>query len=89
MTQHIELSATDLTQLSELEHLFVNLARQMLTIREKMEFTRSESLGHNSVIQLGISEDWEVISAPEDPIPRYVHRHQDERQRYKMKNCSC
>ncbi len=86
MSQYLELSAKDITQLSKLEQLFVDLARQMLSVREKMEFTRSESLAR-SVIQL--ADDWEMISAPEDPIPQYVHRHQDDRLRNKASNCSC
>jgi hypothetical protein len=83
------MSATNPAHLSKLEGLFIALARQMSEVREQIEMTRSAKLAQRSVINL--TDDWEVITAPEDPIPHYAYAAQDERlrQRHKVSSCRC
>lgn len=83
----IELSAKNLGHLSKLEGVFMALAREMSSVREQMEMTRSEKIAKRSVITL--ADDWEVITAPEDPIPHYAYVAQDEQRRRKSQNCRC
>ena len=80
----IEMSARNLSNLGKLERIFVALSRQMVSVRESMEVTRSGK--KNNVITL--SDDWELITAPDDPVPHYAYQAQDQQLRAKL-NCRC
>lgn len=61
---YTELSAKRIQDLTKLEELFTNMARDMFGERERKELTQSTS----EVIRLGSpSEDWVVVTAPEQP----------------------
>ena len=84
----IELSAMNLGHLSKLEGVFMALAREMSSVRQQIEMTRSEKLAQRSVITL--ADDWEVITAPEEPVPHYAYVPQDEQLRQrKAQSCRC
>lgn len=84
----IELSAKNLAHLSKLEGVFMALAKQMSSVRQQIEMTKSAKLAQQSVITL--ADDWEVITAPEDPVPRYAYVPQDEKlRRSRAQNCRC
>ncbi len=85
ITEWVELSAKQLSHLPKLESIFTTLAREMVSVRESMELTKSAKLLRQNVITL---DDWEVISAPESPVPHYAYRDQDSRARRRSKTCS-
>ena len=71
-----ELSAKDPKQLSKLEEIFSTLARDMFEERLRQEVMQSRS----GVICLGLSQepqDWVLVDAPEDPIPRSTYAAQE------------
>ena len=79
----LEISAVQMENLSKLEELFVSLAKQMLSQREKEDFTMSRS-----VIRLGgPSDDWVIVNAPTEPIPRGSYRHQQRAKQ--VSKCVC
>ena len=82
-----ELSAKQLSYQPRLEGIFVSLAQEMNEIREKIELTKSAALQREGVITLA-EEDWEIITAPEGPVPRYAYRPQEER-RLRYNGCRC
>ncbi len=77
----VELSAMEESTYTKLEELFASLARTALRRREMEDMTVSMS----QVITL--SDDWEVITAPEETIPLQSYVHQD-RARARRLNCS-
>ncbi len=88
MSDRIEICAKDISHLSKLEDIFMALTNQMLSIREQIELTKSAKLARKGVITL--SDDWEVITAPEDPIPHYAYSAQDDRIRQRRAHkCNC
>ena len=88
MVTYVELSAKDIQYLQLLEDTFTNLARQMVRIRQEIEVTQSAAFT-NEVIKLGsVSEDWEILSAPGEPVPDYVYNAQ-ERRRLEPPKCRC
>lgn len=88
MVTYVELSAKDIKYLSLLEDTFVSLARQMVRVREEMEVTQS-AVFSNEVIKLkSSSEEWEILSAPKEPVPDYVYSAQ-ERKRIETPKCRC
>ena len=72
----LEVSAKNLSDLAKLERIFVALAQQMVDVRETIELTRSAKLARRSVIIL--PDDWELLSAPDYPVPKYVYQAQDQ-----------
>ena len=71
-----EFSAKDLKLLSKLEEIFSHLSRDMLHVREKFEMTQSQS----GIIRLGKPsepDDWILVNAPDDPIPRSTYAAQE------------
>lgn len=81
MTDYVELAAVKPSELDKLDNLFVSLSREMVRVRQAMETTRSSSFAskkekdkEGTVILL--SDDWDVINAPEEPIKRYAYRTQ-------------
>ena len=75
-----EFSAKDLKQLSKLEEIFLILAHDMFQAREKMEMSYSQS----GVIHLGqreVPDDWILVNAPDDPIPRSTYAAQEMKAR--------
>ena len=82
----MELSAKQLSQLPKLEGIFITLAQEMTRVRESMELTRSAKLLRQDVITL--DDEWEVINAPESPIPHYAYRDQDHHAKTHSKTCS-
>ena len=88
MVTYIELSAKDIKYLQPLEDTIVNLARQMVRIREEMEVTQSAAFA-NEVIKLrSTSEEWEILSAPNEPVPDYVFNLQEQK-RLEPRKCRC
>ena len=87
----VELSAKNIENLPQLEKMFVALAEKMFTERERLEMTTS------GVIRLEglLSDDWEIVEAPDEPIPRHTYAHQDSRARRSnrfhsiSKSCTC
>lgn len=80
----LELSAMESASQSKLEELFVSLAQDAFNRREVKEMTLSMS----QVIRL--SDEWEVINAPEEPIPRESYAHQDRARARRLRhNCKC
>ena len=78
ITEYVELSAMMASELDKLDGLFVRLSHEMVSVRQAMETSRSSLLSSKkdgTVIVL--SEDWEVINAPEEPDQRcYAYRTQ-------------
>ena len=75
-----EFSAKDPKQLSKLEEIFSILAHDMFHAREKMQMTQSQS----GIIRLGRAtepEDWILVNAPDDPIPRSTYAAQEMKAR--------
>lgn len=75
-----ELSAKDRRQLSKLEEIFIILAQDMFQAREKMELIQTQS----GIIHLGQEtepEDWILVNAPDDPIPRSTYAAQEMKAR--------
>ena len=66
-----ELSAKDINCLDTLDDLILQLSQQMLVSREENSFTRSMS----NVIHL--SDDWEIVEIPKEPIPARLYEDQD------------
>lgn len=88
VTHWIEMSAKKLSHLSKLEGVFLALAKQMSSVREQIELTKSAKLARKSIVTL--PDDWEVLTAPEDPVPRYAYVAQDEQlRRRRAQNCRC
>lgn len=73
-----EFSAKDMKQLSKLEEIFLMLAHDMFQAREKME----RSFSRSGVIYLGEeTDDWILVNAPDDPIPRSTYAAQEMKAR--------
>ena len=95
MVSYIELSAKNIDTLPILDDLFTTLATEMLRNRDKLEVTQSMSLGRsakNDIITL--ADDWEVLEAPEGPIPRSAYSAQEASISYRsmrqgQKKCAC
>ena len=88
MVTYVELSAKDIKYLHVIEDTFVTLARHMVRCREEMEMTQSAAFT-NEVIKLrSMSEEWEILSAPSEPVPDYVFTAQ-ERRRLDPPRCKC
>ena len=88
LVTYIELSAKDIKYLQPLEDTFVKLARQMVRIREEMEVTQSVAFA-NEVIKLrSTSDEWEILSAPNEPVPDYVFNLQEQK-RLQPRKCRC
>ena len=87
----VELSAKNVENLSRLEKLFVDLTEKMFAEREKLEMTASGVIR----LQGSISDEWEIVEAPEEPIPRRTYARQDSRARRSRafndfsKSCRC
>ena len=86
MVTYVELSAKDIKYLPFLEDTFVTLARQMVRVREELEMTQSTAFT-DEIIRLK-SEEWEILSAPDEPVPDYVYKAQ-ERRRLEPPKCRC
>lgn len=80
----VEISAKQLSYLPKLESVFVTLARQMCNTRRQTELTKSAAMAQQDVITL--SDDWEIVTAPDDPVPHYAYREQEE---WRRKRCLC
>ncbi len=80
---YVELSAKEEATYYKLEELFVGLARDVYRRREVEEMTLSMS----HVIRL--SDEWEVITAPEGPIPHQSYAHQDRARARRRGSCRC
>lgn len=88
MVTYVELSAKDIKYLPVLEDTFVTLARQMVRVREELEMTQSSAFA-DEIIQLkSASEEWEILSAPDEPVPDYVYKAQESR-RLQPPKCRC
>ena len=87
MLEYVELSAKNVSSLENLDTVFVRLSRAMLDVRQSMEMTRSMVESKANVVTL--SDDWEVITAPEAPIPTYAYRSQDAARSRFPKKCAC
>ena len=88
MVTYVELSAKDIKYLQLLEDTFAKLAREMVRIREEMEVTQSGAFA-NEVIKLrSASEEWEILSAPDEPVPSYVFNPQEQK-RLEPHKCRC
>ena len=77
-----ELSAKDVKQLPKLEEIFSALARRMF--EERLKHEMSMSLSRSGIIRLGLTqepEDWILIDAPDDPIPRSTYAAQEMKAR--------
>ncbi len=85
ISQWVELSAKQAPHLSKLEGIFTTLAHEMASVRDSMEMTRSGKMRQDVIT---LDEDWEVISAPESPIPHYAYKDQDSHVRNRSKTCS-
>ena len=73
-----ELSAKDAKQLPKLEEIFSTLARDMFEERQRREVTLSRS----GIIRLAQEpEDWILVDAPDDPIPRSTYAAQEMKAR--------
>ena len=83
MISYQEFSAKNIETIQALDDLFACLAEEMIRNREEHELTQS-SLHRSGIISL--SDDWEIVEAPEDPIPHTAYSHQDSfiRQRLRL-----
>ena len=72
-----ELSAKEAKQLPKLEEVFSTLARDMYDERLRQEVTLSRS----GIIRLDEPEDWVLVDAPDDPIPRSIYAAQEMKAR--------
>ena len=88
ISNSLELSAVQLSSLPRLETMFVHLAQQMNSIREEMEVTKSAARLREGVITLP-EDDWEIITAPEEPVPHYAYRAQESGRRHRPSSCRC
>ena len=88
MVTYVELSAKDIKYLPVLENTFVHLARQMVRSREELELTQSTKFADEVIKLRSASEEWEILSAPNEPIPEYVFSPQEQRRREPPK-CRC
>ena len=88
MVAYVELSAKDIKYLHILEDTFFNLARQMVRIREELEMTQSAAFTDEIIRLKSASEEWEILSAPDEPIPEYVYKAQEKR-RLQPPKCRC
>ena len=60
----------------------------MVRIREEMEVTQSVAFA-NEVIKLrSTSDEWEILSAPNEPVPDYVFNLQEQK-RLQPQKCRC
>lgn len=75
-----------LSDLTKLDGLFVKLAREMIDIRRTMEMTRSASIAAKKCDVIVLSDEWEVISAPDEPVPHYAYKAQESYSR--SRKCS-
>jgi len=87
MLEYVEVSAKSTSSLEDLDAIFVRLSQAMLDVRQSMEMTRSMVESKTDVVIL--SDDWEVITAPEAPVPTYAYRAQDAARSRIPKKCSC
>lgn len=69
---YTEVSAKDFQCLAVLDGIMMTLANQMLADRQENSFTRSMT----DVIRL--SDEWEMVEAPEGQIPENVYQPQNE-----------
>ena len=78
-----EISATDIKQLSKLEEIFAILGYDMFKVREKCDFTRSQSgvIRLENHHHLSVSDDWIFVNEPEGPIPRSTYAAQEMKAR--------
>ena len=88
MVKYVELSAKDIKYLPVLEDTFLSLARQMVRSREELELTQSAKFADEVIKLKSASEEWEILSAPNEPIPNYVVAAQEQRRRAPPK-CAC
>ena len=72
-----ELSAKEAKQLPKLEEVFSTLAHDMYDERLRQEVTLSRS----GIIRLDEPEDWVLVDAPDDPIPRSTYAAQEMKAR--------
>ena len=86
--EYIEISAKEVSHLDELDAIFSRLSQKMLRVRQSMEMTRSSTLKSNKGDIVVLSDEWEVITAPEVPIPRYAYRAQETARSRTRKKCS-
>ena len=88
MPTFVEMSAMNIDNLPLLEETLTVLAQRMLDEREEKEMT----LSSRGVIRLeSLLDEWEIVEAPEEPIPRHTYAHQDSRARRSraFKSCKC
>ena len=88
MVTYVELSAKDIKYLTVLEDTFVTLARQMVRVREELEMTQSAAFADEIIRIKSASEEWEILSAPDEPVPDYVYKAQESR-RLERPKCRC
>ena len=93
MVTYIELSAKSIDTLPLLDDLFSTLATEMVRNRDRLEVSQSLSLGHSAKNAdiITLSDDWEVLEAPEGPIPRSTYSAQEASIRYRsgQQKCVC
>ena len=87
MISYVELSAKDIKYLPVLDDTLVILARQMLRIREELEKTQSAAFADEIIRLKSTSEEWEILSAPSEPVPDYVYKAQEKR--IETPKCRC
>ena len=88
MPTFVEMSAMNIDNLPLLEETLTVLAQRMFDEREEKEMT----LSSRGVIRLeSLLDEWEIVEAPEEPIPRHTYAHQDSRARRSraFKSCKC
>lgn len=88
MMEYVEVSAKDASHLEELDAIFVRLSQEMLRVRESMEMTRSATFKSDKGSVIVLSDEWEVITAPEAPVPRYAYRAHEAARSRTHKKCS-
>ena len=102
MVAYIELSAKDINHFQLLESTFATLGRHMVKCREESERTRIsratletialqtiEPANHEITRSGSNSDEWEVLSIPDGPVPDYVVSGQEQRRLKKYHQCSC
>ena len=92
MPTFVEMSAMNIDSLPLLEETLTVLAQRMFDEREEKEMT----LSSRGVIKLeSLLDEWEIVEAPKEPIPRHAYAHQDSRARRSRafngfsKSCKC
>ncbi len=88
MMEYVEISAKDEAYLVQLDSLFSRLAQKMLQVRQSMEMTNS-MVARADKTDVIVLDEWEVISAPEVPIPKQTYKAHEAARSRTNKKCSC